>query len=44
MSWHACDEHKDDGKLPHLADGSSGKISMKTTRTLLMNQGMVGSH
>jgi len=25
MSWHASDEHKDDGKLRHLADGQQWK-------------------
>ena len=44
VSWHTSDEHKDDGKLWHPAMASSGKISIKTTRTLQGNQGMLGLH
>jgi hypothetical protein len=44
MSWRASDEHKDDGKLRTQPMASSGKISMKTTRSLQMNQEMLGSH
>jgi hypothetical protein len=44
MSWHASDEHKDDGKLRTRPMDNSGKISMKTTKSLQRNQEMLGSH
>jgi hypothetical protein len=44
MSWHASDEHKNDGKLRHPIDGKRWQDFNDNHETLPMNQEMLGSH